>query len=465
MAEKTNAKSKGSNNILPFRRPVRINVGLVIFAFLLLYLLYTLIHFAMRKTYATFTVGAEEAISQADTYKALILRSEKPVYSDFAGNLDVFVQEGGRVSTGTVVASVDELGIYSEAMKAAGRSNTLSEDSLLRLKGRLTEMAVKYDPQNFRSIYAQESEIVSFFLNDLAVSSISALEKSLSMDEFFHVKNADVSGLVVYYRDGYEQKRARELSAYDFSRGDYERTRPGQLLSKGDFLYKIIDSENWSLVIPVTTEQASRYNRYRELPVTFLSNNLTVSCPFNLFTGADGGMYIELQLHQYLIQFVNDRYTQIRIPLETGTGYKIPASALTSKDYYIIPLAFGSETEERGKAAFVCETYSGTSVEARRVELTVYRQDDEYYYIDKADIADGTVIAREDSDERYTVRLSTALTGVYQVNRGYTVFRQIEALRTDGDYCFIRSGTAYGVSTFDMILLEAAGISEGQILR
>ena len=99
------------------------------------------------------------------------------------------------------------------------------------------------------------------------------------------------------------------------------------------------------------------------------------------------------------------------------------------------------------------------------MELTVYRQDDEYYYIDKADIADGTVIAREDSDERYTVRLSTALTGVYQVNRGYTVFRQIEALRTDGDYCFIRSGTAYGVSTFDMILLEAAGISEGQILR
>ncbi len=455
-----------TGKIIPLpRRPVRINVGLVIFAFIFVYLVYTLIHFSGRKNYAGFSVGQEEEISRSANYEALLLRQEKTVRSRFAGFLDAFVQEGARVSAGSVVTTVDELGVYSEAIREAEKTQSLSEDSLLRLKERLSAMAVAYDPQDFWQVYTVKSEISSYFLGGFSTASLSRLEESMTLEEFFHREEASTGGLVAYYLDGFEDLTAREVTADDFKRASYTRENPKEIVTEGDFLYKLIDSENWSAVIPVTAEEAALYNTYDRLPVTFLTNQLEVSCPFTLYTGADGGYYLELKLHQYLIQFLSDRYTRIRISLDFGRGYKIPKSTLTEKAFYIIPKSYGTYGGGGTDIGFITETYSGSEAHAAFVSPTVYRSDEDYYYVDTKDLTEGTVLVRPDSDDRFTVRMTTALRGVYQINKGFTVFRLVEIVSEAEDYCYVRVGTPFGINTFDQILLNSAEAGEGQILN
>ena len=113
-----NEREEGAK-ILPLRRGANINIGLVIFLFIFLYLAYSLIHFATKENYTTFQVGLPETLSEEQTYQALLLRTEQTVVSDHAGYVDLFVEEGSRVSVGMDIVSVDEVGSYSEQIREA----------------------------------------------------------------------------------------------------------------------------------------------------------------------------------------------------------------------------------------------------------------------------------------------------------------------------------------------------------
>ena len=59
---------------------------------------------------------------------------------------------------------------------------------------------------------------------------------------------------------------------------------------------------------------------------------------------------------------------------------------------------------------------------------------------------------------------TASLTGVYNINKGYAVFKQISELANSGEYYIIEKGTSYGLSVYDHIVLDAATVSEGQIV-
>ena len=49
--------------------------------------------------------------------------------------------------------------------------------------------------------------------------------------------------------------------------------------------------------------------------------------------------------------------------------------------------------------------------------------------------------------------------GVYNINRGYTVFRRIEILSSNDEYYTIKKGTDYGLSVYDHIVLDANAVT------
>ena len=57
------------------------------------------------------------------------------------------------------------------------------------------------------------------------------------------------------------------------------------------------------------------------------------------------------------------------------------------------------------------------------------------------------------------------LEGVYGMNKGYEVFRQIEILDQNEEYCIVAKGTSYGLQPFDYIVLDGESVKEEEILH
>ncbi len=457
-------KKEGAK-ILPFRRNINVNIGLVIFLFIFLYLVYSLIRFAARTTYSVYQVGLPESFTSAKTYEALILRNEQPVYAEYAGYLDVFAPEGTHVSVGNTVASIDELGVYSETIRKMRDEQTLSGENLLRLKEQLKEVTTDYDGQSFGAVYEKKNAISSMFLSALNAGTLEGLEKNNTMAEFFHEQKAEISGLVTYYLDGFEGRTAASLTKADFDLQKYSRSTNTSVVTAGDFLYKLVGSEKWSLIIPLTEEEAAVYNGASALGVTFLQNGIRTSCPSTVYTGADGGMYLRLDLHQYMIRFISDRYIRITIDLGGEKGLKVPRSTVITDKFYQIPAEFVTRGGASSSLGVLREVFGENGTDSVIfTPLSMVYYDEKYYYLSTSSLDSGSVLIMPDSDERYTVRQLIDLKGVYQVNAGYTVFCPIEVIGESGDYYLLKKGSYNGVNTYDSILLNAEDYSGGQIL-
>ncbi|MBQ2467798.1 MAG: hypothetical protein II506_08530, partial [Lachnospiraceae bacterium] len=87
------------------------------------------------------------------------------------------------------------------------------------------------------------------------------------------------------------------------------------------------------------------------------------------------------------------------------------------------------------------------------------------YYIDSEDVSTGDQLIKANSNERYSAGNDIAeLQGVYNVNKGYAVFKQIEILYQNEDYCVINTGTQYGVSLYDHIVLQGNLVNENDLI-
>ena len=114
------------------------------------------------------------------------------------------------------------------------------------------------------------------------------------------------------------------------------------------------------------------------------------------------------------------------------------------------------------------EVYSEDGTPAVQfVPTTIYYSTEDYYYIDmgeNAPIKAGDYIVKQNSKDRYQVGSSASLQGVYNINKGYAVFKQIEILKSNEEYYTVKKGTNYGLSVYDHIVLNADTVYEGELI-
>ena len=459
-----NARREGAK-ILPFRREISLNLGVIIFLFILLYLVVSLVRSATREPYSVFEVGREERLSGSQSHRALILRSEQVISSRWAGYVDLFAPESGHVSVGSVVTSVDEIGTYSQKIKEVAELQSLSKEELRSFKTRLQKLSYSYTGMDYGRVYESRDNIRAFFSTHIGKASLEVLEDNAFLNEFFHVYKSDTSGLILYYKDGFEGKEPETVTAADFENRDYQRESTQELVTLGDFLYKLVDSEDWSLLVPLDAEGAARYGGMSSVPITFLKNGLKTRAACQVINGADGSLLLQLDLSRYLVQFAAERFTEIRIDTEGEEGLKIPASCRVEENVYLIPLEYEAFLPDGSSDGFYQEIRSGSETTVRHIQPRVFKRDDTYCYVSREEVPAESILIKQDSQDRYTVRLTSSLVGVYQINTGYTVFCPIEILEESGEYLLVKRGTAHGISTFDKLLLNGSRYGAGQILR
>lgn len=464
------AKKQKNKKIVRYRRPLNLNVGMIIFAIIFVYMAFS-VYTYMKKDKIQFYEVVEGNIVNDSEYTGIILRSESVQNTDRAGYVNYYVREGKRAAVGTRIYSIDETGSMEQFLADNPDANvTLTDANLSDIKRQLSAFSMTFTNQKFNDIYDLQYSLEASVLEYVNFNALGNLDKLIEESGItFQQVKAPASGVVSYSIDGYEGLTPDQIKAEDFDRANYTKaiTKAGNLIEQSAPVYKLITSDQWSILFPMSEEDVTEYSSRTSLHVTFRGNDLETDGNFSIITGSDGKQYGKLDFNQYMVQFSADRFVTFEIATEKVDGLKIPVTAVTEKNFYLIPVDYLAQGGDSSDTGFMKETYSegGTSVEF--VPTTIYYSSDEDYYIDMGEnspLKAGDYVVKPNSTERYQIGSSASLQGVYNINKGYAVFKQIEILKSNNEYYTIKKAMKYGLSVYDHIVLNAGTVYEGELI-
>ena len=102
---------------------------------------------------------------------------------------------------------------------------------------------------------------------------------------------------------------------------------------------------------------------------------------------------------------------------------------------------------------------------AEFVSINAYYETDDSYYVSQDDLSIGDIIQMPDSSEQYSLKDKASRKGVYNLDKGYAIFKQIEIVSENEEYSIVQTGTKYGVTLYDHIALDGSIVKEGEFLN
>ena len=170
-----------------------------------------------------------------------------------------------------------------------------------------------------------------------------------------------------------------------------------------------------------------------------------------------------MSLDDGMERYADSRFVHIKLLDNNISGLKIPNSSIVNKEFFTIPKSRfyqGNNSNDRG----VNIVRDANTTEF--ISPTIYYETDDYYYVDNEVLHKGDLLVKSQSQEKYYVGSETdKLQGVYNVNKGYAVFKQIEILFQNEDYAIIKTGTNYGIAMYDHIVLQGDEVEENTIIN
>ena len=463
--------AKRNPKIIRYRKNWNLNIGMMIFAVIFFYLVFN-VYTYMTKEKVQFYEVADGSIVDDKSYTGIILRQENVQYAENAGIINYYVREGKRACVGACIYSIDESGTMSTFLEEQNQgTGALTEDDLLQIRKQLSTYSLSYEDEAFDAVYNTKYTLEAFVLEYVNFNTLDSQGQMMEqIGATFKQITTPASGVVSYCVDSYETLDSSQINEDLFDRSRYQRpiTKAGQRVEPGTPIYKMITDDNWSVIFPITEEDAITFSSQNRLKVSFPRQNLSTTGTFSLVAGSDGKPYGKLNFDKYMVQFVSDRYVDFEIITTVTEGLKIPVSSVTTKNFFLIPVGFLTQEEEGVDEGFYKEVYSEAGTSLVFVPATIYYSKDDYYYIEcekNQEIQAGDYLAKPDSRERFQVGITSSLQGVYNINKGYTVFRQIEILAQGDEFYTIRKNMNYGLSVYDHIVLNASLIeNEGVVI-
>lgn len=462
--------NKKPKKIVKYRKPRNLNVGMIVFGIIFIYMFFSVSTY-LRKEKVQFYEVTEGSIVNDGTYTGIILREEETQYSERSGNINYYIREGKRAAVGTSIYSIDETGTLSTMLADTSDENlSLTDENLVDIKRQLSGFSVAFRNHQFHTVYDAKFSLEAMVLEYVNFNTLDNLEQIMeTMGVSFSQVRAPKSGVISYAIDSYEDLEASQISEASFDRSGYTRaiTKSGKLIEQGAPIYKIVTNDAWSVVFPLSEQDIAVYGTETSLQVTFPGHKLTTNAAFSMITGSDGKPYGKLDFTKYMVQFVSERFVEFEVMSSKAEGLKIPVSSVTNKNFYLIPVDYLAKGGDSSEDGFYKEVYSEAGTSILFVPVTIYNSTEEYYYIDTGEDSElkaGDYVVKPNSTDRYQVGPTSSLEGVYNINKGYTVFKQIEVLTQSDEFYIVNEGTRYGLSVYDHIVLDASIIEREGVL-
>lgn len=409
------------------------------------------------------------SLSISKTFTGIAIRQEELLHSPYTGYINYFVREGERVSTRDTVYSVDESGKLASLLNAGDMGETsYTDEELGEFRSEVVQYDRGFDSKDFSSVYDFKYNIESSVMKLVNINmyeSLEALNQS-NLGGMVSLCAAGKTGYVVYNTDGYETLTPEQITADMFDQSTYEKNRVNNndLIEKNAVVGKIVTDENWSLVIPLEEERAAELEEAEYVQVKFIKTQET-SWGQVVIHHLEDNVYAELIFNNSCISFCTDRYIDIELVVNDQQGLKIPNSAIAEKEFFIIPADFMTKGGPNGNYGVLKEKAdeNGNLVN-EFVETNVYSSDEEEFYIDSSELKVGDYICKMDSTEKMAISRTGVLTGVYNMNKGYADFKQINVLAKNDEYSIVSSSTQYGLTVYDRIVLDATSVNNNDFI-
>ena len=464
------ADKRQNGRVVKYRKRRNVNIGVLIFACIFIYFLIYTVMFVTRDKISVYEVVYGKTAESANKYyEGLIIRDETVYTSPNAGYLNCFVREGEKVAVGSSVYTIDENGKISELIaETLEEEGALTSENYADIKNMISDFSLSYSDTNFDAVYNFKVDIDAALLEYVNMNAINEIIGSMSSENLslFNMVKAAKSGIVSYYIDGYEGRDINSLTVGDFSKENYSKVshKSNDLVAEGTPIYKTINSEHWDILIPLSDEDVIKYLEDDVIKIRFKENGITAVGGFKIIY-IGGHAYGQISLDQYMVRFVSERFVDIQIVEKQIEGLKIPKTSLVNMDFYTIPERFatyGGNTKDTG---FLLEKYDDKgNVSVEYINPEIYEYKDGMYYVSTDAFNAGDNLVLEDNSEKYTISAKATLTGVYNINNGYCVFREVNILAESTDYYIIESGTAYGLLVYDHIVLDSNTVKENQVV-
>ena len=172
-----------------------------------------------------------------------------------------------------------------------------------------------------------------------------------------------------------------------------------------------------------------------------------------------------------MVTFAPERFVEIELLVEEDTGLKVPNSSIAVNNFFLIDKDFvfiGGNNSNYGVNRQVISE-SG-NIATKFTEVTIYDETEEEYYVSMSGLSAGDVLlyveqeggspAPSDGKTTFTVGKQGTLTGVYNINKGYADFKQIEVLYSNDEYSIVKSNSAVGLRAYDYIALDSSVVTD-----
>lgn len=470
------ADTKNVINIKKYRNKDSWNVGLLLFGVIFIYLSVTVITYLTKDRVVVYEVR-EGSILKDTAYTGLVIREETVVRASESGYINYFNVEGDKIAVGSKVYTLSPNKLSENDNIEANEEVTLTTEDWNNILQKAQAFNESFNSNQFRTAKALKEETTAILQSNTTQNRVNQLNTLLSAENTAGLKvftSAD-DGIIEYTTDGFEDLEPAEITESQLDKLDYTQTAltNNTKVQAGDPVFRLITGEDWTVIIKLTPEmEKTLLDRMGDgtslsVKIRFDSDDETMWGSLQIYNRGEDEAYGFISFSKAMIRYAQERFIDIELILDDESGLKIPKSAVTEKDFYIVPedyLTTGGSSKETGVLRQEENKKGATLTEF--VPVTVFYRDAEtgMAYLDTDAFEKGDILVKTESTETFTISKTDSLQGVYNVNKGYAVFKQINILCESEEYYIVEEGNNYGLSNYDHIALDGESVQENDVV-
>ena len=466
-------------------------------------IIYTLLHvFNMARSHMAATIPTEVirlgTIDTPQTVSGIIIRDERVYLAPRDGQLVFAVSEFERVQPGTRIASIqdtaavaginrDMLALDQRALLVGHMRQDQEDPNVARMnnhiRGQVNNRAHLFTSMHLNDLYLLRDNLNQSITgrNQLIISGGIHAGGEYARQYAELLAQLGIHSTDMYARSGGIMTPILDNFENKFTvSGMYELTReqlnftpdpiplfPAQELYAQQPAFKIVGN-TWFIAAYIPNEMIQGFARdqHRTIYVESPTTGDFMPLPVRIERVLDGGMRdsrVVFRVTRYVIDFMHIRNVNIRTTQTVETGLKIPNTAVTNRDYYIIPLPF-----LHGLVEHTVLRRAGEGNES--IPVTVALWDGAYVHIR----SEGSGLQRGDVlldgiGGLYTVENTKTIQGIFNVNHGFADFRPIftdsPITERGGTTLLCPTRNRGSLREFDSIVVDANMVSDGDLIR
>lgn len=426
----------------------------VIFIIVVGYIVFNFVKLFSRESIQVYEVNTGEIVN-VDRHKGMIYRDEAVARANRPGYINFYVANRAKVSRGSFIYTINDTPSKVDTFD-------LKSDDIASIRKNVKMYANNIDNINFSNVYTYKQNINSLIDEINVVKQLENIdiEKEIRAKEKGFAKYAGIVSLVV---DGFE-----EQDILDFNDDLIRNYSPSndmkedKVVKGNDKIYKIVKNPEFSIAFDSDYDYDNLKNK--NIKVKFGYDDIVADARIESFISNDGNKHFKINIVDFPEKFIDKRVVEFEIENKKISGYKVPVKSLVSKNCYMIPKNMLEVDDDTKENVFYKITKEGT---IEKVTCNISKEDEKNYYISINDslsmLKYGDVLTNKYHDN-YSLSEVVKLDGVYNINKGYAVFKNVDVVDKTNEYAIIKKGTINGITLYDHIVLDATDVVEGDLI-